>query len=179
MLKTIVDEFEILSADVDETLRAGEDPERATKRLAAEKARVVKQLRPEAIVIGADTLVAIEASGGWEIFGKPADSADAARILRRLSGRAHVVTTDVCVTGSFGELEFAVQSRVTFRDLGDGEIAEYVATGESLDKAGAYAIQGIAANFVREIKGSRSNIIGLPITELETALRPYRVGPGE
>ena len=159
--------FEIVRPEVDESLRAGEGPAEAVARLACEKAREGRRAHPAALVVAADTLVSLP---GGEIFGKPRDAADAKRMLRALSGRAHEVRTGVCVAGPAGERSAVVTTEVRFRPLGDAEIGWYVGTGEPLDKAGAYAVQGKAAAFVAAIDGSWSNVVGLPLAELTVLL---------
>jgi septum formation protein len=125
--------------------------------VAAEKARAV----PGETVLGADTAVVLDG----EILGKPRDAEDARRMLRALSGRRHEVVTGVCVRRGDREKSVVVSTRVQLVPLTDEQIAWYVATGEPLDKAGAYAVQGIAGAFVAEVGGSISNVVGLPLTE--------------
>ncbi len=153
--------FEVSAPDLDETLYAGEAPEAYVRRLAAAKARYVAATHPGRLVLGADTTVVVDG----EVLGKPRDAADAARMLGQLSGRSHVVLTGVCLIGPAGEtrIESAVTT-VEFRPLEDAEIAGYVDSGEPMDKAGAYAIQGGAAGFVTRLDGDYSNVVGLPVT---------------
>jgi len=153
--------FEVSAPDVDETLCAGEAPEAYVRRLAAAKARHVAASHPGRLVLGADTTVVVDG----EVLGKPRDAADAARMLGQLSGRSHLVLTGVCLIGPAGEtrIESAVTT-VEFRPLEDAEIAGYVDSGEPMDKAGAYAIQGGAAGFVTRLDGEYSNVVGLPVT---------------
>lgn len=134
--------------------------------LANEKAKTVLLQRPNAIVIGADTIVAL----GRTILGKPKSGSDAIEMLRSLSGKMHEVITGVSVLTSNGKELFAKVSRVTFRVLSENEITSYVATGEPMDKAGAYAIQGGAADFVESLQGDYDNVVGLPTTRLAEAL---------
>jgi septum formation protein len=174
LLKQIGVSFEVLllreassrPTDLDETPRSGEDPLDYVRRVADAKAQVAwmrllqrrLQRRP---IVTADTTVAVEG----EILGKPADAAEAARFLRRLSDRSHVVHTAVAVVQD-GRVDVRVSStQVQFRALDDEEIEQYVATNEPMDKAGAYAIQGRAAVFVRAISGSYSGVMGLPLFE--------------
>jgi septum formation protein len=145
---------------VDETLDRGPLAD-AVGGLALRKARAVAARRRSGLVLGADTIVVLDG----EALGKPASAADAATMLRRLSGRAHAVMTGVAVVdaGSGAEASRTVSSRVTMRAYSDAEIARYVASGEPLDKAGAYAIQGIGRALVAGLEGSRSNVVGLPL----------------
>ena len=162
-------EFDILVAIVDESVRPGEAPEAHVRRLAENKARAVMPQAGDRSVLAADTVVVVDAT----ILGKPSDSEDARRMLRRLSGRAHEVVTGVALafrgrgsspreTASDVETVVAVTT-VEFAELSDAEIAWYVASGEPADKAGAYAIQGLASRFVTRIEGSYSNVVGLPV----------------
>ena len=155
-------ECEVSPVDIDETPRPGEAPADYARRLAAEKAAVaVTRQAPGRLVLAADTVVAI----GEEILGKPADPADAARMLRRLSGRRHAVHTAVAASRDRATSVRLSSSEVTFRTLLSHEIDAYVATGEPLDKAGAYGIQGLAAIFVTRLSGSYSGVVGLPLCE--------------
>ncbi len=155
--------------EVDETPRGGETPEAYVRRLAREKAESVEYCLDE-VVLGADTTVAV----GSLILGKPADSADAARMLRSLSGRAHDVMTGVCLRSSRGLVEGCEVTRVWFSELADAEIEEYVASGEPLDKAGAYGIQGLASKFIPRIEGCYFNVVGLPVALVVQLLSTIR-----
>jgi septum formation protein len=157
--------FDALIANVDETVLAGESPAQHVARLAEEKAlRVLPQAgsRP---VLGADTVVVVDD----HILGKPADAADAARMLRMLSGRKHQVMTGVALIPTVPQVDsVAVHdgievTTVEFAPLNEAEITAYVGSGEPMDKAGAYAIQGMASLFVTRIEGSYSNVVGLPV----------------
>lgn len=154
---------EVLRVAVDETPRAAEGAEDLVCRLAAAKAQAGLAIRPEpfAPVLAADTAVAF----GDELFGKPGDRADGARMLGRLAGRTHVVWTAVAVTDGQRERVELCRSEVTFRTLTPEEIAAYWRTGEPADKAGAYAIQGRGAQFVADLRGSYSGVMGLPLFE--------------
>lgn len=158
---------------MDETARPSEPPAALVARLSEEKARAVRGRRPDAVIVAADTVVV--AAG--EVLGKPRDDADAARMLRALSGTAHEVWTGVSIVGPHESRSIAVCTRVIFRGLSDGEIARYVAGGEPRDKAGAYAIQGGAAGFVTRIEGSYTNVVGLPLAETLEALRLLGIEP--
>jgi septum formation protein len=155
-------EFEILPVDIDEQPVPGEAPEQYVARLAEEKAAAAQRLRPDAIVIGADTAVVLDR----QIFGKPAGRADAERMLGTLSGRTHEVLTGLCVARDTRSERHVERSQVTMASLDPRTIAWYVASGEPLDKAGAYAVQGLASRFVAEIRGSYSNVVGLPVAPL-------------
>ncbi|RYG22863.1 septum formation protein Maf [bacterium] len=167
LLRELIPDFEVLTSDVDEDALTVEDPFETAERLAESKARAIHALRPEALVIGGDTVVALEG----EQFAKPKDVEDAKRMIRALSGRTHVVATGISLVSPEGVQTFHDKTYVTFRDLSDDEIAAYVATGEPMDKAGAYAIQGGAAGFVTKRDGSESNVIGLPLERLREYLR--------
>jgi len=153
-------------AEVDEKVRRGESPEACVARLAHAKAAAV--WHPGETVLGADTLVV----AGRLPLGKPRDERDAARMLRLLAGRDHEVLTGVCVLGPDGATRAAVvRTRVWFRRLTATEIAGYVASKEPLDKAGAYAIQGLASRFVERIDGCYFNVVGLPVSKVDELLR--------
>jgi septum formation protein len=160
--------FAVRAADVDETPRPDEPPRAYVLRLAREKAAV--RVDAGEVVLAADTAVVVDG----EILGKPADDADARRMLRRLSGREHTVLTGIALAERppAGEPRLVAdvdEARVRMAALSDEEIAWYAATGEPRDKAGAYAIQGLGALFVEGIEGSFSNVVGLPIA------RTYRL----
>ncbi len=174
--RLLLDEDEA-RAEALEVVRPGESPTRYVERVALAKAQAARERLeaaglPPAPLLAADTTVAI----GGTILGKPADEADAARILSRLSGRSHRVLTTVVVISASGRrcLSRTQVSRVQFCRLSPEDIAWYVATGEALGKAGAYGIQGAAARFVRRIEGSYTGIMGLPL--FETALLLQKVG---
>jgi septum formation protein len=159
--------FVVRVADIDETPRSGETPREYVLRLAEEKARAV-QFADSEVVLAADTTVVL----GTEILGKPVDAADALRMLCALAGQRHEVLTGVCVAREDGWRGLDVASTaVWFSAMSEREIAEYVASGEPLDKAGAYAIQGIASRWVERIDGSYSNVVGLPVALVYSLLR--------
>ena len=160
--------FEVIRPDADEKLHAGETPVEYAVRTAREKAES-HSVSPGAVILGADTVVVAE---GW-ILGKPADDNDARVMLRLLSGKMHEVITGVCLRSAKKTVCFHVATSVLFRDLSEEEIAAYVATGDPLDKAGAYAIQNGAASMVRRIDGSYSNVVGLPLCEVIEALEAF------
>jgi septum formation protein len=189
--------FVVQVADIEERVREGELPRDCAERLAREKALAVARSRPADCILGADTIVVVDGN----IFGKPRDTADAARMLRLLSGRVHEVITGVCVCGagvsdqlpvastskgtttpSLGGVEehlaggrrLATASEttlVTMGELSDDDIRDYIATGEPMDKAGAYAIQGIASRWIPRIEGDYSNVVGLPVALVCRMLR--------
>ena len=152
-------EFDVVAIDIDETRGDGEAAELYVARLAQAKARAAERSGTDHIVVGADTVVVV----GGEVLGKPHDPADAARMLRRLSGRSHDVLTGVAVVWRGQMLSRVERTDVWFSRLSDADIAWYLASGEPMDKAGAYAIQGLASRFIPRIDGSYSNVVGLPI----------------
>lgn len=156
-------EYDILQVAVDETPRIAEDPPDLVCRLAVAKAQAGLAVRPARIgpVLGADTAVALSD----ELFGKPSDQADATRMLGRLAGRTHTVWTAVAVSDGERERVELCRSLVTFRALAPDEIAAYWRTGEPADKAGAYGIQGRGAQFIADLRGSYSGVMGLPLFE--------------
>jgi septum formation protein len=153
--------FEAVAADVDETPRAGEPPAEFVRRLAREKAAAVAATRLFGLVLGADTTVVV----GGESLGKPRDEEDARRMLRLLSGRTHEVLTGVAlVRAESGRTAVHMErTRVRFAEMTDDEISWHVATGDVLDKAGAYAVQGRAALFIEGVEGDYWNVVGLPV----------------
>ena len=152
--------FDTLSVDVDETIRVAEPPDAYVRRLAMEKsARAMEMLDGSFVVIGADTAVVIDD----EILGKPQDDADAERMLRRLSGRRHDVMTGISLRRGEVEIGRVETTAVYCSVLSQAAVSRYVASGEGRDKAGAYAIQGLASRFIPRIEGSYSNVVGLPI----------------
>ena len=161
--------FTVVPADLAEAPAAGETPAAYVVRVAREKAAAVARRFPQALVLAADTIVVLDG----EILGKPQSAADARRMLARLSGRQHTVLTGLALLRSCPELMLCdtVSTRVRFRELHCEEIAHYVASGEPLDKAGAYAIQGDAAAFVAAIEGCYTNVIGLPRRRTAALLR--------
>ena len=158
--------FTVRTAAVDESVLEGESPASYVQRLAVAKAYAIEAADGET-VLGADTTVVIDG----EILGKPADAADARRMLARLSGRRHEVLTGVCVRRGAEATSDCVTTGVVFAALSDAEIDEYVASGEPMDKAGAYAIQGLASKFVERIEGDYFNVMGLPVALVYRWLR--------
>jgi septum formation protein len=156
----------VLAAEVDESVRPGESAAEYVRRLAREKAEAVAA-GPQDVVLGADTVVVVDG----EILGKPADAAAARAMLGRLAGRAHEVITGICLRGPAGTVEHAGAPRVRFLPLSAAEIDAYVASGEPMDKAGAYAIQGLASKFVSRVEGCYFNVVGLPLAKVYEHLR--------
>jgi septum formation protein len=170
---------EVRPADIDETYLPGEPPRDHTERLAREKAVAIAAAEPDALVIGSDTIVVVDG----DVLGKPADAPDAERMLARLSGRTHVVMTGVAVAWH-GVTRSAVEEvDVAFHRLSAREIAEYVATREPMDKAGAYGIQGYGATIVARVAGDYFAVMGLPLQRLVRLLGDvgirYAFGPLE
>lgn len=167
--------FTVEVADLDEHAYIVEgDPDATAIATARAKAEAVAQEHPDAIVLGGDTVVAVEEAGGWTLLGKPVDVADAKSMLGRLQGREHKVVTGVAVVGPSGGrsaqiLTEAATTLVKMRPLREEEIEAYVATGEPMDKAGSYAIQG-ALQPVQSIEGPYDNVVGLPMQVVEGLL---------
>ena len=161
--------FTVQPADIDETPRARESGRECAERLAREKALAIFRTHPRDCVLGADTVVGVDNV----ILGKPLDASDAARMLRMLSGRTHTVVTGVCIAGPEGlEPKTASETTlVTMNELSDEEIGDYISTGEPMDKAGAYAIQGVASRWIPRIEGDYSNVVGLPVPLVFRMLR--------
>lgn len=178
LLRQIGLEADVVPSTVDEAA-GGDEPEVAAERLARRKAAEVAARVPDAVVIGADTIVA----AGGEVLGKPRDAGEARAMLRRLSGRPHEVWTGVAVVAPGGAIRSAVgHATVWMRALDEREIAAYVASGEGMDKAGAYGIQGRAALFVERIDGDYFAVVGLPLVTLGRLLAEAgvaRPGGGE
>lgn len=175
LLSLIGIEHDVQPANIDESYFAGEEPRAHALRLAREKAEAIAS--PGAVTIGSDTIVILDG----EILGKPADAEEAARILRRLSGRVHTVITAVAVHWRDELIADAEEVTVTFRVLSEAEIAAYIATGEPMDKAGAYGIQGYGATIVDRVDGDYFAVMGLPLNRLTRLLESlgleYRFGP--
>ena len=171
--------FEVVATDIPEVPEPGEAPQAFAERMALQKAKTIASWRANDWVLGADTIVVVDGT----ILGKPRDEKDAARMLRMLSGRQHEVITAVCVCKvSNGIMRCDCQSettRVTFSELSDEDIAGYVSTGEPVDKAGAYGIQGIASRWIPRIEGDYSNVVGLPVALVWRMLRERGVRTGQ
>jgi len=162
-------QFEVQPADIPEDPLPGEAAKDCAERLAREKAEAVARQRPcsNVVILGADTVVVVDG----QILGKPSGAADAARMLRLLSERVHQVITGVCVVIRGAPTVASETTLVTVNELTDEDIADYVSSGEPMDKAGAYAIQGIAARWIPRIEGDYSNVVGLPIALVWKMLR--------
>ena len=160
--------FAVHPAHINEDQHAGEPPLQYALRLAREKAQAIARQYPQSYVLGADTIVVIDN----EVLGKPRDAEDAARMLRKLSGREHQVTTAVSLVKPGGKTETrSSTTQVFFREIAENEIQQYIAGGEPMDKAGAYAIQGGASRFADRIVGEYSNVVGLPLSLVTEMLR--------
>ncbi len=161
----------VVPADIDESVLAGERPADHAERLALEKAAVVARLFPDALTIAADTIVVIDG----EIIGKPGGEADAKLALQRLEGRTHTVVTGMACAFNGRTVSGVEEVAVTFRDLSTTEIDEYVATGEPLDKAGSYGIQGFGSTIVRRIDGDYFAVMGLSLVRLTDLMKQLGV----
>ena len=164
--------FQVHPSSVDEDLCPDESPEMEVRRLATRKAEDVHRAHAGALILAADTLVVLDKPDGIEIFGKPTDRDSAAAMLRRLADREHRVLTGVALCAPSGQVVTELgATRVRFAALDPAVIDWYVSTGEPLDKAGAYAIQGAAALFIDDLQGSWSNVVGLPLERLPNLFR--------
>ena len=164
--------FTVRVADIDETMTPGTAPEDAVAEVSARKAHAVAaDAAPDQVIIAADTIVVIDG----RILGKPHSPEGAAEMLRTLSGRTHQVMTGVTVLRGGRQETVTEISRVSFRPLTEGEIAAYIATGDPMDKAGSYGVQGLAAAFVERIDGDYFNVMGLPLCRLTGMLRRFGV----
>ncbi|MGE0102555.1 MAG: nucleoside triphosphate pyrophosphatase [Blastocatellales bacterium] len=168
LLKAAGIEFNVRVADVDESILPGESPADYVLRLSIDKARAVA--RPGEIVLGADTTVVIDEI----IAAKPVDLEDARRMLRALSGRWHEVLTGVTIVAGDQTISGVETTRVSFIEMSDSEIEWYIGTGEPMDKAGGYGIQGFASRFIDRIEGSYSNVVGLPVEMVYRMIKESR-----
>ena len=160
--------FEVRKSDAEELLNHADGPRALAMENARRKALAVAKAYPHRLVLGADTVVFQDG----DVYGKPKDAADACAMLRRFASRRHAVVTGVALVHHDGTCRTdAAETKVFFSDLTDEEIAAYVATGEPMDKAGAYAVQGRAAAFIPRIEGSFSNVVGLPLAEVVMLLK--------
>ena len=166
--------FTVEPAHIPEQGMPGEPPLEYCKRLATDKARAVFERNSDSVVLGADTIVVADE----HLLEKPADVADAARMLRLLAGRGHQVITGVCVLAPGFEQTEAEITEVRFGPLNEAEVASYIATGEPMDKAGAYAIQGIASRWVERIDGCYFNVVGLPVPRVYRILQALAAETG-
>jgi len=168
LLSLITPDFTVDVSDADESLPQGLSPQEVVLALAQRKAEAVAARHsPADTVIGADTVVALDGM----ILGKPADRADAAHMLRVLSGRTHTVCTGVCVIAAGRAERFCAGAEVAFAPMSEAEIAAYLDTGEPFDKAGAYGIQGFGARYIERVSGDYPAVVGLPVRPLYAALR--------
>jgi septum formation protein len=171
--------FDVRPVDVDESRLGDEAPEAYVQRIAREKALAAAARHPGDVILAADTTVTLcepedDALGKPRtVLAKPVDARDAASMLRQLSGRVHEVLTGVAIVRGDRAIVFADSTRVWFHPLSDDDIAWYVASGEPMDKAGAYAIQGLASRFIPRIEGAYANVVGLPVARLTEALREF------
>lgn len=173
LLRLITPDFQVFAQDIEETLPQRSSPEQAVRELARQKAEAALSARPDDVVIGADTLVEVDG----RILGKPASSAEAAETLSLLSGRRHRVYTGVAVLSSRKSHVFAEGAQVEFAPLSPRQIDAYIATGEPMDKAGAYGVQGYGALLVRAVYGDYYTVMGLPVCALARYLsEAYEIG---
>lgn len=166
LLKLITDEFDVMPSDINEMLPEGIESEKAAQYLAKIKARSIADIENKA-VIGCDTVVVIDG----KILGKPKNREQCQSMLSLLSGRTHCVYTGVCIIYNKREYSFTEKTEVTFHNLSEREIEEYIETGEPFDKAGGYGIQGKGALLVKEIRGDYFNVVGLPVSTLNRKLK--------
>lgn len=172
LLRLIGLKFDVVSPSVDESVKKGESPKEHAYRLAKEKAIKVAENYPDSWVIAADTIVVIDG----EILGKPRSEDEAFEMFKKISGREHTVITAFCIVKQGKSLyQGHAESKVEIASLTDDEIRWYVSTGEPLDKAGAYGAQGIGAMFIKSIKGSYTNVVGLPLAELIDAMKKLKM----
>jgi len=179
LLRSAGIEFRVEKAQIPEVLEPGEEAKVFAQRLAREKALAVFQRMPRRYVLAADTVVWVDG----QVLGKPADQADARQMLHLLSGRTHEVTTGVCLVGKISSERAMTRfedirsetTLVTMAEISAQEIEDYIATGEPMDKAGAYAIQGMASRWVPCIQGDYFNVVGLPIALVWRMLREHEV----
>lgn len=167
LLKYIFKEFDIIPADVDESLDDSVKIEKAAEYLAEKKAKFISGKYPDALVIGSDTTVVT----GGKILGKPEDKTDAENMLKELSGKTHKVITGVSVFIGEKSVSFSEVTEVKFFNLSESEIEEYLKTDEWKDKAGAYGIQDSAGLFVEKINGDYNNVVGLPVARLNRVIK--------
>lgn len=169
LLRYITPEFEVMPADVDETLPEGIPAEESAEFLAVRKAVHIAKQYPDSVVVGSDTVVIIDD----EILGKPENESDAERMLKKLSGRVHKVITGVCIACGKRTFSFSESTDVKFYTLTDDEIREYIATGDPMDKAGAYGIQSEGCVLVEKIDGDFFAVMGLPVARLKRAMKVF------
>lgn len=169
LLAHIYSEYRVIPADIDETVPLGTPPERVGELIACDKTLHVQQQHTGSLIIGADTVVAVDGI----VLGKPADAEDARRMLSLLSGRAHCVYTGVSLRLGAKAYSFTQCTKVWFYPLSEQEITAYLATGEVFDKAGAYGIQGEGCLLVEKLEGDYFNVMGLPVARLSRELKAF------
>lgn len=169
LLKVIVNKFDIIPADIDESISDDIKVELRPEKIAQRKALHIAKEHPDSLIIGCDTAVIVDDI----MLGKPKDEQDAVKMLKTLSGRTHKVITGNCLVKGNKEICFSVTTEVEFYSLSDSEIDEYIKTNDWKDKAGAYGIQGKAGLFVKQIKGDYNNVVGLPCAELNRQLKVF------
>lgn len=174
LISLICDDVRIIPADVDESIPTSTKPEEVAELLAIRKAEHIAKQFPRETVIGCDTTVIVDNT----ILGKPKDADDARRMLSLLSGKSHTVITGCAICKDGHSVSFSQNTQVTFYSLSEEEIADYISTGEPMDKAGAYGIQGKGSLFVKEISGDYFNVVGMPIARLNKALLQMKQGIG-
>ena len=167
LLKSIVPDFEIIPSEYDEVLPDGIENEAVAEFFAVQKALDVAKNHKDSLVIGCDTVVIAEG----EILGKPKNKASAKRMLKLLSGKEHKVITGLCIIKNGKSLSLSEETTVNFSLLSENEIDWYIATGEPMDKAGAYGIQGFGGRFIEGIKGDYYSVMGLPLNKLYSLLK--------
>jgi len=169
--------FEVIPSGVDETVEEGSPPEEVVRTLALRKAMHIAQQTPNAIIIGADSMVVLDG----KLIGKPKDQTDAIATLKLLNGKTHLVLTGIAVVGTQNSLtepdikSLTVQSKVTMKLHPEQTVLDYVATGEPMDKAGSYSRSGIGRMLIESIEGSPENVSGLPLKELREMLKEFQV----
>ena len=171
LFSLITENFISVEADIDETKYRALKAEEQVISLAEDKCLYTANLYPDCVVIGCDTLVELND----EAMGKPKDREDAFRMVKALSGNTHTVYTGVCINFIDEIVRFYVKTEVTFTTMSEEEVAEYVSTGESDDKAGAYGMQGKASRYITGIKGDYFNVIGLPVSMIYMQLRKHNI----
>ena len=167
LMATLVSDYEVVPSQVEEIIPENVSPDIVAQKLAILKAEDVANSRPDAMIIGSDTVVDVDG----KILGKPCDEDEAFSMLKLLSGRSHLVHTGVAVVTNGVTISFVESTEVTFVELSDEEIRAYVKTGEPMDKAGAYGIQGIGARLVSSIKGDFYTVMGFPVAKLYQMLK--------
>ena len=169
LLQMVGLDFECIPADIEEVVPEGTPAKEIPRLLALQKASAVLKDHPDAVVIGSDTVVAIDGA----VLGKPKDEADALRMLKQLSGRTHTVHTGVAILSKDKQVSFTSSTKVTFYDHTEEELLAYIRTGDPMDKAGAYGIQGVGAFLTECIEGDFYTVMGLPVAEVLRQLKQF------